>query len=702
YTLSMPNPANDTTIDGVEYEGVYSDLKTLLSYWPLNDDAQYPWRTDGIWQIAPLMSRDEIPANVSLSAGDTAILRYDGDTPVLWVDPAAGLYTGKILGMPVRAALSDPNSLLYNPDFSPDASGDYQDFFDYLATVWKACQFTALPPDGGTYVDFFITGYGQWLSDAIALTGAQLPHCATQWTNNYDAMNKRPYAWLIQGDSEPYDSNGQPSAGIDFHAHRGDALWGQKCAEVKELWPSQNFGRPGGADKFSFDETQVYCIAGITGEGEGATITLSTTSGDSVTLTDASGYWGGKSVGGFYAITWDGSQVTLGAKTFDLPTGWTSPSGDDDTVFGKLRFPDAPPILGRLAVSAVADMTGVRQLTVEACPYLGLGTTPDAVDICAADMTVLAAAVAVTRVSDTTFTVPTALATIASAKYLVTHGAPAWYWDDNGIKGDFVVHQWLSDFRTNGEAGRLDGINDCNGNPAAPAGNRGFNTDGSGFQQTPAALPFVPCCPQVIAITPNGETWPQAVVIPFPDTFKFDEYYGAKWQAEIEQAMVDLFWQTPHPPCGLTPPDRWMMDDGSCPKSDPPNDNGGTDHLYAHAPLVEARITLPGNGGNNQDEAAPDLPAGVSIGYRSPVDYDDGLKPHGQIGYDPTTGNPTPAWTFWGYRLAIENNGCAPSVCRFNYVATENLPCVTSYAPAPPAPEPDSNTAEGNTAEGLT
>jgi len=35
--------------------------------------------TDGVWQVAPLVSRYEVPTNVSLSPGDTWLDHYDGD-----------------------------------------------------------------------------------------------------------------------------------------------------------------------------------------------------------------------------------------------------------------------------------------------------------------------------------------------------------------------------------------------------------------------------------------------------------------------------------------------------------------------------------------------------------------------------------------------------------------------------------------------
>ena len=39
---------------------VYTDIKSLLANWPLNDDALYPWRTDTKVSVAPLVTRLEL------------------------------------------------------------------------------------------------------------------------------------------------------------------------------------------------------------------------------------------------------------------------------------------------------------------------------------------------------------------------------------------------------------------------------------------------------------------------------------------------------------------------------------------------------------------------------------------------------------------------------------------------------------------
>ena len=155
--------------------------------------------------------------------------------------------------------------------------------------------------------------------------------------------------------------------------------------------------------------------------------------------------------------------------------------------------------------------------------------------------------------------------------------------------------------------------------------------------------------------------------------------------------MVPSWWQPPHIPCGMDPSLQWTMDDGTC------QVNTGTNQYYAHFPLVEARISVPGNGGYSGTETAPAPVEG--IGYVSPVSSSSGLPAPGMIGFDANSGNPTAAWTFWGYRLNIEST-CGG--CGFNYAGAENLACVSSYEYTPAAPAADIGTNCGITGTGGT
>ena len=812
-------------------DDINSDIDNLLSFWPLTDDNLYPWRTDGFLQLCPLVTRDETGGTVSLlgdpypvndlrapiadaqgrapftTANPDAIPPFwtyapgnkddygnsPGDpgynvagtnwtstyTQMPWFDVSAFGFrflagrdstncaatdfvqfalTGKIFGMPMPLAFMHPDSGLLQPGFTPPAKYDYQNFFDYRATVWEVCLHTS-PLDGTQSADWFVKGYGQWLYDVILKTGAQLPHAATQWTDKQTATFIPPYHFRSRG-----------VAGI--------ADMATKYAEIQEIWPSYDFARPAGADKFLYEETLVfYYDGGILNE-----LSLDS-SGNEVPLTSdpgvGTGIWGGKSVDGFYtgcSLDITTGVLTLGTKVFNVPSDWASRSDDTTLAFGKLRFPTAPAIWGRMNVVGVADATAARVLTTGALTTLGLDIPQaETVDICAADMTVLASAVIPTRINawvaataytigqiiidaagnlqrcttagtsggsaptwntggttadggtlvwtfalagsfavDTTFTVPTALGTIATAKFIVSHGATNYEWDDNQRKGDFAVFDWVADRRTSPEVSRGASTTDCGGH-TPPTGWPTSSTGGySGYKswhqtqfEKSFALAYNPCAPLVLCISNNGEYWGQphvtvggviyaksSITIPFLDEgytfhvpgetsdrttpFHFDDRFGALQNIEIEQAEADRLWQTPHTKCGLDPTDpfaSWKMDSGNCTGD------------YAHFPFVEARVTVPNNGGFGGTDVAPTPPGG--IGYGDITVYPPAtnlLSPPGPVGWhgspvDPDFGELKTAFTSFLYRIVIESSSCAPASCAFDYVGAENLGCYTIYSP---------------------
>ncbi|HWC60492.1 MAG TPA: hypothetical protein VHC44_12420, partial [Verrucomicrobiae bacterium] len=225
--------------------------------------------------------------------------------------------------------------------------------------------------------------------------------------------------------------------------------------------------------------------------------------------------------------------------------------------------------------------------------------------------------------------------------------------------------------------------NDCSGAPVTglPTTNAGGGPVGSAtqfasFTQTAACLPFVPCAPKVVCISPNGETFQNGITHEFPSEFVCDEQYGSKWWAFVQSTMTDLFWQRPHRPCNIEPCAKWTMDggtcaedaEGSCPGDDDfvPGESEPPEYFFGHAPQVEARLALPTNYGSAQNESAPALPDGIQIGWLSPVDHSTG-----EIAYPPEPpgaaqerGTPAGAATAWDLHGTI----CAHSSgCRFNY-----------------------------------
>src|SRR6185312_15966807 len=106
----------------------------------------------------------------------------------------------------------------------------------------------------------------------------------------------------------------------------------------------------------------------------------------------------------------------------------------------------------------------------------------------------------------------------------------------------------------------------------------------------------------------------------------------------------------------------------SCPGDEDyvPGESEPPEYFFGHAPQVEARLTLPANYGDAQDESAPALPDGIQIGWLSPVDNSTGevAYPPEPPGAEQDRGNPAGAATAWDLHSAM----CTHSTgCRFNY-----------------------------------
>src|SRR6185437_10688280 len=83
------------------------------------------------------------------------------------------------------------------------------------------------------------------------------------------------------------------------------------------------------------------------------------------------------------------------------------------------------------------------------------------VDLFDENMVEIASDIRAARADDSTFTTAAAYLT---AKYVMIHEAAKWYVNDTNPKGDYAVLEWVSDFRSAGEFGRLNGVLDCDGN----------------------------------------------------------------------------------------------------------------------------------------------------------------------------------------------------------------------------------------------
>ena len=693
-TLSNPWTADDLKAD------VYNNL---LVTWPLNDDSLYPWRTDGTTNIMPKVTRLEWPNEISLFAYTIGPNSGFGQTVNDLTDPItdssgkAAFSTGWTPTYGQRAWF-DPN--IYAWGFAPGQSSanhastglvkmfdgsiqgapkpaGYSGWFDFNFQDWQACCQTNIE-SGSSSTVWYQYGYGQKTPTNLG-SGVYLPANATQWTNWFEAMNKPTFgALLAYEDTKTVSSPTDKNCAWNGAAADG-AFWAIKWAEIGETYQSINFARPAGYDKFLLDENEVLCF----GSKSGNVVTLTAYDGSqpaSIPYTTAD-IVGGACVGGFFAVTSvnnTAGTVTLGVQKFSVPSDWTTPSGDQATAFGRLRFPTAPSLLGRISIVAVADAGSHAPFSTGWTPTYqfataqtnfglpwssGSATLVETVDLYDQSMTLLSGSggITATRSSDLIFTVTTSYPTAA---YVMIHGAAAYQYCDNFPKGDFCYLEWLYDWRTNGEVNRLSGATDCSGHTPPSGSPTTDNTGYASFTATPDSLPIMSCHPRVACFSPNNEIWPNGITYDFPSAWTLDATYGSKWQAQIVWSITDPLWQAPHRPCGLTTdpdtdaPIAWTMDSaGTCPA------DGSGIHYYALSPMVEARATVPAG--------FPAMPSGLELGFATPVGTagccPNGTNPPGLAGYTITgAGAPNNLLTPWS--LAVELcDTIAAGGCRFNY-----------------------------------
>lgn len=592
---------------------------------------------------------------------------------------------------------------------APKPNG-YENYWDFRYLDIRGCCYRPEDNPGFQTWSWYQRGWGGNVSMFNTDASCSLPLTATQWTNFFQSVNKSQGAFIFFNDPvNTYYGSGCVSSEAISGAGDSGALFAGKYAEILEMWPTQNFARPAGDDKYAFDENHVFCAVNLSGSGEGSTWTLTDTLSSLAPPdgTDFSGIWGGPVVDGFYSVaSYSGGTLTLDEKVADLPSNWVSKSEvgavdidevshtDADFCFGKLRFPTAPALLGRCAVTP--DVAGTTFTFATPQPNFGMdsSTHQEQIDLYDRTMTLLASSITATRVDDSTFTT---VASYPTAKWVQINGSASWYVNDTRPKGYYAFLKWLIDYRGPGESNRLTSQMDCSGTShvSAPSSFSYPDADCNGttitvsapgngyaqFCQAQDCLPFDRCNPRVVCISPNGESFPNGVTYEFPEDFVCDQQYGNKWWAYVQSTMTDLLWQRPHRPCNIESCAKWTMDSfcaentgGTCP---PGEDAPAPEYFFGHAPQVETSLSVPDTYGMDQDESGPALPSGIQIGWLSPVDNSSG-----DIAFPPLPpgalqdqGEPGGANVAWNLHASF----CASAPgCRF-----------TSYADVPGCPPPE-------------
>jgi hypothetical protein len=285
-TYSNPNTAG----------AVYSDmLDNLLTAWVYHDAH---WRTDGFLSVAILMTRSEIPRDVTLD--------YTLPTDAAWVDPSAGHFDGSIKGGMGKIS---------------------QQHFSWDHRTYKHCLAGGI--DTGPYVSE-AAGWGAWsnLNATGDPTDAAMPRGVTQWTESAVATVLRPGRWVSAYQS-PLQEGG---------------IWLQDWREIAIPRPAQNWGRPCGMDAFLMDEDTVRCIVDASGDASSCVFKVAETyaartphisAGNTVLVyrhSSLDGVWSVDSV--------SGTSITA-HKVASLPVSFSYAAWEANPIIGKLRYPSA-------------------------------------------------------------------------------------------------------------------------------------------------------------------------------------------------------------------------------------------------------------------------------------------------------------------------------------------------------------------------
>jgi len=697
----------------------YNDFKSALAAWDMSDINLASLRTDETLALAPLCVFDEF--------GPTSPIA--GFKPVTMDDFSAGLDNDQNGNAPgttsTSAGQNDANGL---PPSSPNYSGgaDYittwhqRPWLDSANYIWKFPNGSYSMPtgfsSGATLVSPMRTGaiishtqpgsdrhfwfnfekfkreldptrgFYEWFNDTNgAFSESPLPPVTMRWMDKSEASYDGA-AFRNGADAPP---GNYPQA---FWTERGGVIRGAKFVQASERWPSVNFGRPCGADKYAVDQPSVCCItggdatSGFTVKKTGNAIAPLASGGlvvNDYIVVEADGIYKIAGITDNGTSDWDGTgdpyqrfTITVGSKLDDLPTGYNfadpEQTADDVAHLGRMRFPTASGICGRVAITTAYASGTVTITPAIAQPWLRKDPTTGTilVDVYDASMTLVASALSLTRVSDTSFTV--VHAAMATAVWMTGLGVNWTHYDatpkKTGVHLEWSFNQRALSWVT--PPSWYGGIGGC----LACSVTQFTYSSGA----CPAAIGIVPFyspladtsgdLPDQNSQPPGNEPveqFPNQEMFDFPATVIFDDVFGAHWQAAVMLTMPDPFWQQPFKPdCFVVSPDAmlWKEDDGTGQADTEDMTEGGATvyhRFYAHHPLVEALSTIP---------AGMTLPAGVSLLYDPTVNviappfYSTGIP------IADNAGNYSSVEMDWGFTLRVCGNVGGRFRSEYNFV----------------------------------
>ena len=500
-----------------------------------------------------------------------------------------------------------------------------------------------------------------------AYSDGQLPNPTMRWMPGYlEAFDNLFH--VASGFNAPNGTFGQQFT--DFPAQnsaspQGRLVLGKYCQAVQK-WPSVNFGRPCGLDRYAVDQTTVMGVASVTAGVYTVFQTGRSTNNQPAFIAKAPLASGGLQNGYYIMVEGVGvlqiATITAigndakgrpnwtiaptGAGVLDTPpTGYafSDPAQRTDgyTHLGKLRWPTAPGICGRATVTpsynSGAGTVTLTNVGAFKCYRKSTAANLDDLKVYDASMTLLDTITGsgITRTDDAvTFT----HAAMPTAAYVVVSGYD-WTKYDSSSKQTGVHIGWGFDQRaaalaTGSQPAWLNGSGAGTGTGIVGCLDSGYSIGQFNYGGTMS-------CPAIVGIVPAGS--PEnfgagQVLFDFPSV-PVDSVYGAHSQSYIGLTMEDPFAQAPFKPdCDYDPtaspacPWTWAEDDGSgkldcvygsCPGITYSGSCAGKLQVayYAMLPMVEALSTVP---------AGCSLPSGVTLFYDpankfSPPQYPNGI-----------------------------------------------------------------------------
>lgn len=313
-----------------------------------------------------------------------------------------------------------------------------------------------------------------------------------------------------------------------------------------------------------------------------------------------------------------GNQFTLGTRICSLPAAVTSGSA----FLGKLRWPLAPAIRGRVAITlAVPGNTGDPHDTLIFVDGDTMLRTGDQVVVSGCGLTSANGTWTITRLTDNSFYLngSSTFAANATGGWVAGFNSANYIWDNNQSRGDWCLMSWVYNFRDVGEANRLHGIYLEFINPEIHCG-----TIADVPIPRPGPLVVAPveqhgsdplyCCRTIVMISPNPERRPEGTNWVLP-RLTCDERYTTLGQIIPKQWMVDPLWQAPPAPCFQEDKDEWLEDDGNGlfdhEEVDPISGEPYMVRYYPQRPWEEARAYTPRP--PTDPPGCPDLPPGTYL-----------------------------------------------------------------------------------------